>query len=202
MYIYKIVNKINGKIYVGQTTETIEQRFKRHMGYQKNQSDTKFYRAVRKHGVDNFYIEIIEEVDDVELLNTREEYWIRKLDTVNNGYNSYYGGFSSGGDTLSNHPNLEAIKDKIRQHHKGGNNPNAVKIVCVDMEDDNIVCYDSMKDCQNTMNIPRHDIISRRCRKEIKSLYKDRYMFYYLDDYNKQSQETIESISDEKDIRE
>ena len=119
MYIYKIVNKVNGKIYVGQTTETIEQRFKRHMGYQKDEHDTKFYRAVRKYGVDNFYVEMIEEVEDREQLNAREEYWIRELDTVNSGYNSYYGGFSSGGDTLSIHPNLETIKDKIGNTIKG-----------------------------------------------------------------------------------
>ena len=51
-----------------------------------------------------------EEVKTLEELNTREEYWIRKLDTVENGYNSYYGGYSSGGDTLSNHPRLKEIK--------------------------------------------------------------------------------------------
>lgn len=195
MYIYKIVNKVNGKIYVGQTTETIEQRFKRHMGYQKDEHDTKFYRAVRKYGVDNFYIEVIEEVEDREQLNAREEYWIRELDTVNSGYNSYYGGFSSGGDTLSNHPNLEAIKDKIREHHKGGNNPHATKIVCVDIQNDSVVYYDSMKECQDALNIPRHDAISRRCRGKIKSPLNNKYMFYYLDDYNKQSQETTESIT-------
>jgi len=35
-YVYKITNIINNKIYVGQTTESLKQRFKRHTGYQLN----------------------------------------------------------------------------------------------------------------------------------------------------------------------
>lgn len=187
MYVYKIVNKINGKIYVGQTTETLKQRFSRHMGYQKEEKDTKFYRAVRKYGVSNFYIELIEEVDTLEELNKREEYWIRELNTVEEGYNSYYGGFSSGGNTLSNHPRIEEIRKVISNKQKGGNNSNASKIVCVDVTTQEAVVYESIIECQQAMSIPRHDIVSRRCRKNIKSLYKDRFQFYYFEEYSKQS---------------
>ena len=200
MYVYKIVNKINGKIYVGQTTEKLNQRFSRHMGYQKDDKDTKFYRAVRKYGKSNFYIELIEEVKTLEELNTREEYWIRKLDTVENGYNSYYGGYSSGGDTLSNHPRLKEIKKVLSEKTRGSNNPNALKIVCVDELTQEVITYHSMIECQYSMDIPRHDIISRRCRGKIKSLYRNRFQFYYLEEYNKQSQEAIESVDNEKDI--
>ena len=200
MYVYKIVNKINGKIYVGQTTEKLNQRFSRHMGYQKDDKDTKFYRAVRKYGKSNFYIELIEEVKTLEELNTREEYWIRKLDTVENGYNSYYGGYSSGGDTLSNHPRLKEIKTVLSEKTRGSNNPNASKIVCVDELTQEVITYNSMIECQYSMDIPRHDIISRRCRGKIKSLYRNRFQFYYLEEYNKQSQEAIESVDNEKDI--
>lgn len=200
MYIYKIVNKINGKIYIGQTTEKLNHRFNRHMGYQKDNKDTKFYRAVKKYGKSNFYIELIEEVKTLEELNIREEYWIRKLDTVENGYNNYYGGYSSGGDTLSNHPRLEEIRKVLSEKARGGNNPNASKIVCVDELTQEIVTYNSMIECQHSMNIPRHDIISRRCRGKIKSLYRNRFQFYYLEEYNKQSQEAIESVDNEKDI--
>ena len=200
MYVYKIVNKINGKIYVGQTTEKLNQRCSRHMGYQKDDKDTKFYRAVRKYGKSNFYIELIEEVKTLEELNTREEYWIRKLDTVENGQNSYYGGYSSGGDTLSNHPRLKEIKKVLSVKTRGSNNPNASKIVCVDELTQEVITYNSMIECQYSMDIPRHDIISRRCRGKIKSLQRNRFQFYYLEEYNKQSQEAIESVDNEKDI--
>lgn len=46
---------------------------------------------MRKYGIDNFYIEMIEQCDD-NLLNEREIYWINKLDTYKNGYNSTTGG--------------------------------------------------------------------------------------------------------------
>ena len=180
MFIYKITNMINKKIYVGQTTESLEKRFKRHMGYQKESHDTKFYRAVRKYGVENFKIELIEEVRTQEELNQREEYWIRKLDSVNRVYNSYYGGFSSGGDTLSEHPDLENIKKKLRKAKLGGDNPMSTKFKCIDLETGKEYLFDSMADCQRKMDIPRHDIISRRCRGKIKKPYQNRYMFEYI----------------------
>ena len=40
MIIYKIICKVNNKIYIGQTGETLKQRFNRHMGYQKDNNDT------------------------------------------------------------------------------------------------------------------------------------------------------------------
>lgn len=45
--IYKIINDFNNKIYIGQTTETLEKRFARHCGYQLN-DDTYFHRVIKK----------------------------------------------------------------------------------------------------------------------------------------------------------
>ena len=73
MIIYKITCKINNKIYIGQTSESLKTRFKRHMGYQKDDNDTKFYRAVRKYGVENFYIEKIDEFGNKNLIQTDSE---------------------------------------------------------------------------------------------------------------------------------
>lgn len=121
--IYKITCKINNKIYIGQTTETLEQRFSRHIGYQKNEHDTKFYRAIRKYGIDNFYIEELDIAKNQSELDDKELFWINKLDAVNKGYNSKAVKGKCGGDTLSNHPNKEAISEKIRQSKLGDKNP-------------------------------------------------------------------------------
>ena len=90
-YIYIIRNKINNKVYIGQTTQTINVRFTNHKMASRTGEDTKFYRAMRKYGEDNFYPEQLEKVE-VKDLNDRERYWIKYYDSYYNGYNSTLGG--------------------------------------------------------------------------------------------------------------
>ena len=53
--IYKVTNKINGKIYIGQTIRTLKQRKECHIGEStRNRKNTVFYRAIRKHKKNNF----------------------------------------------------------------------------------------------------------------------------------------------------
>jgi group I intron endonuclease len=106
--IYKITNKVNGKVYIGQSVD-IYRRWKQHKKigqglnetkYQRNKNDP-LYRAINKYGVDNFNFEIIEECDKA-LLSEREIYWIDLLDSTTshgNGYNQTLGGDSSNGYT-------------------------------------------------------------------------------------------------------
>jgi len=49
--VYLITNEVNGKHYVGQTTRTVEQRFKEHM-----ESPYPIGKAIRKYGAENFTI--------------------------------------------------------------------------------------------------------------------------------------------------
>lgn len=51
-YIYKIINKVNNKIYIGQTINSIEERWRSH---KKNNSNcTYLKRAFSKYGISNF----------------------------------------------------------------------------------------------------------------------------------------------------
>lgn len=188
MYIYKICNTVNQKVYIGQTIESLDKRFKRHIGYNCRDNDTKFYRAIKKYGYDKFYIELLEEVENQSELNQKEIYYIEKYNSILEGYNTAKGGL--GGDTLSNHPNLKNIKKKISKAHTGGNNPNATPIVCTNIETGIKMEYKSMSECQKDMGIPRHDIIRRRCIGQIKKLYRDKYTFSYLE-----GQTTIERVA-------
>lgn len=57
-----ITNAIDGKRYIGITRYTAHKRFLRHCGGARNQSENAYlYRAMRKHGVDNFKIEVLYE---------------------------------------------------------------------------------------------------------------------------------------------
>ena len=65
MGIYKITNKINGKIYIGQSND-IERRFKEHMT-KGERSRILLDHAIKKYGPDNFSYEVIEECTEEEL---------------------------------------------------------------------------------------------------------------------------------------
>ena len=88
--IYKITNLINGKCYIGQSTNS-KRRFSEHKakGY-GNENNKVLYYAFDKYGIENFSFEVIEE--QVENYNEREKYWIRYYDSFENGYNQTEGG--------------------------------------------------------------------------------------------------------------
>lgn len=94
-YIYKITNQINGKNYIGQTRFTVKKRWNEHIFNALHTSiNYPLYSAIRKYGVDNFSISLIEEVED-EKLDEREQYWISEYNTYignNEGYNATLGG--------------------------------------------------------------------------------------------------------------
>ena len=87
--IYRIVNKINGKCYIGKSAN-IEQRFKKHKNKASYGTEV-IYQAFRKYGIDNFDFSIIEECS-LELLSDREKYWIQYYNSYEKGYNSTLGG--------------------------------------------------------------------------------------------------------------
>ena len=88
MFIYKITNTLNQKIYIGQTEQTIEKRFLQH-----SKSITPLGDVMRKYGLENFTIEIIEECSTPEQTKERERFWIKTLKSrVPNGYNQSDGG--------------------------------------------------------------------------------------------------------------
>lgn len=93
-YIYKITNKKTGKMYVGQTANTIQSRWLEHLSKAKNPKENYLlYQVMRRSGVENFIIEEIEKCPNNKL-DEREKYWIKELGTFGNGYNMTAGGDS------------------------------------------------------------------------------------------------------------
>jgi len=87
--IYKITNKLNNKIYIGQSND-IQRRFQEHKRAGRN-SRIPVDIAIENYGKDNFQYEVLEECP-VNELNTKEIYWIKKLNAIKNGYNCSKGG--------------------------------------------------------------------------------------------------------------
>lgn len=88
--IYKIMNKISGKLYIGSAIN-IKERWKKHKNeLRKNiHYNSYFQNAWNDYKEENFQFEIIEEVLDVNLLLEREQYWLdeTKCYERDKGYN-------------------------------------------------------------------------------------------------------------------
>jgi group I intron endonuclease len=93
MNIYKIENKINGKVYIGQTKQDVSKRI-----YMHTKRDSHIGRALRKHGIATFDISVIDTAESEEILDEKEKNWIKYYDCRSpNGYNH-----TNGGDGLTN----------------------------------------------------------------------------------------------------
>ena len=91
-YIYKITNQINKKEYIGCTIYPLKRRFEAHaFRCIKTDSNTKFCNSIRKYGIENFKIELIEECY-VDNIYEREKYYIDIFETYEKGLNSTLGG--------------------------------------------------------------------------------------------------------------
>jgi group I intron endonuclease len=109
--IYLIVNKLNGKVYVGQTNQPLHRRWGLHKARaRKNEGYTAhLYNAIRKYGIENFDIRPIATCETETWADYFETLYILIYDSMNPevGYN-----MTSGGDKP--HPTPE-MRERQRQ---------------------------------------------------------------------------------------
>jgi group I intron endonuclease len=86
--IYLVTNLVNGKKYVGKTSESVEKRKRLHMI-----SKYAIGNALRKYGPENFSWRVIDTALNLERLNALEIEWIARYDCrAPKGYNLVAGG--------------------------------------------------------------------------------------------------------------
>lgn len=91
--IYIIKNKINDKVYIGQTTTNYKIRFMQHCKPSSMRTrHYKLYNAIKKYGKENFYIELLETDIPIEELDNKEIQYIEHYNSFQNGYNATKGG--------------------------------------------------------------------------------------------------------------
>lgn len=94
-FIYKITNKVNGKIYIGQTITPIKSRMSKHYSQARvGKNITGIDAAIRKYGEENFEVEKILECPN-EDLDLQEKFYISKYNSFIDGYNLTIGGKTS-----------------------------------------------------------------------------------------------------------
>lgn len=115
IYLHK--NILNDKVYIGQTSKSLKERWREEgSGYlrktKKGFSQPKFAAAILKYGWNNFEHRILAIVFNEQLADRLEKAFIKKYDSVKNGYN-----LSSGGNLTHSHS--KETKEKIANSNKG-----------------------------------------------------------------------------------
>lgn len=118
MFIYKLTNILNNKIYIGLTTETISERCRKRIAEAKYKESRNSYilNAIRKHGSEVFKVEQLDTANTLEELQQKEIFYIQQYNSTNRniGYNLTKGGEGNLGLKMS-----DETKEKIRQKRLG-----------------------------------------------------------------------------------
>lgn len=206
--IYAIKNVVNGKLYIGQS-HNISWRWMSHKcALRKNRCSNRHLQfAWNKYGEESFEF-IILELCDMDILDNREEFWIKKFDTTNMGYNIRGGGNSSRGWKMS-----EDGKRHISESLRGKKKPDGIgkKISKRQKEyyQTHIPANSKLIICLNTGEIfangskvhdkyPVVDIsaLHNQCKGKTKSCGKmengEHLVWAYIEDYNEMTKDEID----------
>lgn len=197
MVVYKITNKINGKVYIGQTINSVERRFQRHVSdAMSGRLNTHLANAIRLYGSKSFVVEVIDTADSQDELNHKEQYWIRAYDSVRTGYNETDAISKCGGNTYMSKTSaeLDIIKGKLSVAGMGERNSNAHAVKCKNMETSEELIFRTVKECQEFFHKKSHDFITRRVDHEINSLYLGIWAIVYAEDSYWNYKEFIEQF--------
>ena len=135
--IYIIRNKINNKVYVGQSVNT-KLRIANHKNLLRNNKHENKYlqNSYNKYGYKNFEFKVIEKCKE-ECLDEKERYWIGYYDSMNRnkGYNRESGGnknkhfdderiksITGKGNPMYGKHHTDEVKEIIRKSNRGRNN--------------------------------------------------------------------------------
>lgn len=113
--IYKVTNRVNGKIYIGQTVFPLNVRRNKHIHSSKIMSPDYFHKAIRKYGPDSFVWETVCLCLSRDEADNKEREFIKLFGCrAPSGYNMTDGGEGNNGRSPS-----EEVRAKISQKLKG-----------------------------------------------------------------------------------
>lgn len=90
--LYQVTNKINGRMYIGQTCQGYKRRWYIHCWKAARGGEQRFHQSIRKYGKENFEVKLLVVGPTLEWINDLEQKAIKLYDTFNNGYNDTKGG--------------------------------------------------------------------------------------------------------------
>jgi len=191
-YIYLIRNRINGKLYVGQTIGELCRRWAVHC-CQTNKSNSAITKAIAKYGKSNFEMIPIETIEDdnkdclIGKLNLLEKSYIQSLRAlVPRGYNILLGGNNAKKPdsiklkismALKGNPKMKSqLGKKFSKEHKeklSKASKWSKSLICLE----NNAIYSSITEASKKTNVPRTSL-SKSLRKY--GIYEGRVTLKYL----------------------
>ena len=149
----------NEKVYIGQTNQPLQKRFKNGEGYALCPL---IHKAILKYGWINFRQEVLFTTDNKDLAGEMEEFFIKFYNTTKKGYNNATGGFKGYTQT-------EVITEEHRKNlslsHKGKHSSPAtefkkgvyiensvnkkVPVICIELNQR----FDSIKEAQQEFKV-------------------------------------------------
>lgn len=174
--IYMHKNKIDNKVYIGQTCKNPPSlRWANGRGYTHN---AYFSAAIEKYGWENFEHIILEEVFSLEEANLAEQKWIAYYDSTNKekGYN-----LSAGGKSNNGFHHSEETKEKMKKA------ANKRPVICLETE----IVYESLHEASRQTGISVNNILDCCSGRQI-STFNTHWQFYG------ENQKTIEELENSK----
>lgn len=114
--IYIITNKVNSKVYIGQTRKALSERMRHH--FSKYETCTKLKKAIEQYGKDNFIYNVLELVP-YSKLNDREAFYIERYNSIENGYNIKKGNSKFKGRKIHS---IKDLQENIVSDYNAGMN--------------------------------------------------------------------------------
>jgi len=113
--IYKATNKVNGKVYIGQTIVGLAKRKEGHVNDSlANRDNNYFHNAISRYGKDNFTWEVLEKCCSKQELDEMEFHYIKQFDSFENGYN-----LTLGGGGMLGYKITEEHRENLSKSHMG-----------------------------------------------------------------------------------
>lgn len=114
MFIYKITNLVNQKVYIGQTIQiNPRMRWYSHQADARKGKKSYLYDSMRKHGINNFTWEVIDQCSNIDELNLLEKKWLSHYRSIVEVYNNR----EAGNNKIHSATSIEKMKESQKQAH-------------------------------------------------------------------------------------
>jgi len=114
MYIYKITNLVNQKVYIGQTVQKNPMmRWYSHLADARHGKKSYLLDSIRKYGQESFAWKIIDLANNIDDLNAKEEKWLEHYRKLVEVYNNR----EAGNNKLHSNKSILKMQESQRQAH-------------------------------------------------------------------------------------